>query len=39
MTQTTSPTKASANGHRATLPHLGLESRGRPENSSPKRLG
>jgi hypothetical protein len=39
MTQTTSPTKASANGHRATLPNLGLEARGRTENPSPKRLG
>ena len=39
MTQTTSPTEASVNGHRATLPNLGLESRGRTGGSSPKRLG
>ena len=39
MTQTTTSTTASSNGHRAALPTLGLESRGRPRGSAPKRLG
>lgn len=39
MTQATTSTSASSNGHRAGLSNLGLESRGRVRGAAPRRLG